>query len=177
MVTELSPQVVGEIENQVQAYWDFMTQEEREQYAWLAGIIDGEGAIYIGKKPRDWYIQYSLTLRVAMTAKTTIENIKAITHVGSTHIGRHLQRNRAKPLHIWVCYDRQAAAILRKCLPFLVTKRPHALLAVGFSEARQVVTGKGISKEVSPNLKAKWERFYIALRQLNARREFAHYGD
>lgn len=42
--------LIEDIERQAQAYWDFMTQEEREQYAWLAGIIDGEGTVGIHKR-------------------------------------------------------------------------------------------------------------------------------
>ena len=35
-------EVMGDLTDQKQTAWDFLTREERDDYAWLAGIIDQE---------------------------------------------------------------------------------------------------------------------------------------
>ena len=171
MVISVSQTISRDIEYQGQAYWDFMTQEEREKYAWLAGIIDGEGAIFMSKrKRRDRnYQQYDLILRIEMNSESTIRRVKEIASVGRTY--RDSSRpSRYKTGYIWVAYDHEAASVTRHCLPFLCTKKRHAEIALAFINARSLVTGKGARKELSPSLEVKWEYFFQALRQLNGRR-------
>ena len=120
---------------QEQAYWDFMTAAERCQWAWLAGIIDGEGSISIDighHKDMCKRGDYQLRVRVKMTDELTIRTAKAITHVGSVHPIRYPSELGWKTAWDWVTTDRKAASVLRHCMPFFVTKKEHARIALEF---------------------------------------------
>ena len=118
-----------EIEHQAQAYWDFMTQREREQYAWLAGIIDGEG--YIGIRYHGSSLR--LELVIEMTSKEAIDRIRAVTG----YRGKILVRARSpkhKDMWRWEIVGQKVARVLRFCLPYLVVKRRQALCAIEFAD-------------------------------------------
>jgi len=163
--------LLNEIEHQAQACWDFMTQEERERYAWLAGIIDGEGAIFMSKRKRNDrnYQQYDLVLRIEMNSESTIRRVKEIAGVGRIYKDSS-RPSRYKTGFIWVAYDHEAAAVIRHCLPYIHTKERHARLALAFTDARSLVTGKGVNKQLSPSLESKWEWFFREFRQINGRK-------
>jgi len=163
--------LLNEVESQAQACWDFMTPEERERYAWLAGIIDGEGAIFMSKRKRSDrnYHQYDLILRIEMNSESTIRRVKEIAGVGRIYKDSS-RPSRYKTGYIWVAYDHEAASVIRRCLPYIHTKEQHARLALAFTNARSLVTGKGASKQLSAGLEFKWENFFQAFRQINGRK-------
>ena len=117
---------------------DFLTTpEEKLNWAWLAGIIDGEGSITIviqSPKYRKGGISPSsqLRVRVKMTHAPTIEHIQTVAHCGTTYPCK--PRPNCKPAFVWDACSREAAAVLRRCLPFLVTKKKQAQVALQFAE-------------------------------------------
>ena len=116
-----------------QAEWDFLTPEEKLRWAWLAGIIDGEGAIQIitgvPSEPRRW----RLDLAIGMCHRQTVQEIKRITHVGKIY-ERPPAPSRKQPHYVWTAHQKHAAAVLRTCLPMLVTKKAEAELALRFMD-------------------------------------------
>ena len=78
--------------------------------AWLAGIIDGEGSIYIrrSRKKETDNFTYALSVRVGMTHK------------------------RKKKIFLWTLDTRKAEKVLKEVYPYLVTKKEQATLALAF---------------------------------------------
>lgn len=153
MVSENST-FIESIERQAQASWDFASQEERELYAWLAGIVDGEGSIFIlrhyHKRDKRW--DFYLRIKVSMTSKETILRLKQIAKVGS--IQQEKQRPPHRVLFTWTASSREAAAVLQCCYPFLVTKKSQASLALEFAESHKLCN----HKPSPPHLIENWKR-------------------
>jgi len=134
-----------------------MTQKEREEHAWLAGIIDGEGCISISHY---WhkikqYDKYDLKLLISMTHKATIQRVKSIAGVGVIYpIPPSGKKKRMQ--YRWVAYGHQAASVLRLCLPFMTTKKEEAILALEFSEQAKIY---GYTRKGKPKSDIKYKRF------------------
>lgn len=165
--------LIEDIERQAQAYWDFMTQEEREQYAWLAGIIDGEGSIVITRprqsQQRGGTLYYRLQLRVAMTDKATITYIHELTEKCG-FMGKHTPKNpKHRPDYKWSVQGEKLASILRRCLPFLHTKKYQALLAIEFTDMQKLEGKGGRGKVLTPVRIARREEIRQRLKELNKR--------
>lgn len=100
-----------------------MTELEK---AWLAGIIDGEGCIFIAKRKRNnrHSPDYALGLAIRMTHFETIRYIKNITKVGS--ISKHEYKNNSKnwrPSLRWCACSLEAYDLLLQVESFLITKK------------------------------------------------------
>ena len=131
-------ELLGKYEHQAQVRWEFLTEEEKREWAWLAGIIDGEGCVSV-KRRRDkktGSLHYDLRLIVQMTHEPTIKNIKRITSVGRIST-RSWQKPEWRLVYTWECGDRTAVSVLRCCLPYLVTKRAQAILGMEFAEGQE----------------------------------------
>jgi len=150
--------LIENIESQAQAYWDFMTQEEREEYAWLAGIIDGEGSIIIYHAHKDYL--HRLKLQIRMTHRPTLEKISAITGIKFRRVREN--HSRRKPYFGWEVSGETAASILRRCLSTLTTKRAQALIGIALVELQ-----KTYMRRVSPAFLAKEESLHQAMSALN----------
>lgn len=160
MVSE-NNSLIEEIERQAQAYWDFMTQEEREQYAWLAGIVDGEGSIVIAR--HKGYLLVRLSVR--MTDKPTIDYIHNLTGRGGGICRLGVKDpKRHRPYYKWEASGAYASSVLRRCLPFLHTKRLQAILATEFTEL-QKLGGQG--RYLNPAQLAKRQEIRARMSQLN----------
>jgi hypothetical protein len=161
---------LDQIERQAQAYWDFMTEDERNQWAWLAGIIDGEGhiGIYSYSNPK----RFRVALAVCMTHKPTIERIREITGDGFITLDHPKRRQYQKTGYKWQLSDRAVATVLRCCLPYLYTKRTQALTAIRFVEtqywSRFANTGQG-RLPLPPNLAKRQAELHQQMKQLNHR--------
>lgn len=125
-----------------QAEWDFLAPEEKIRWAWLAGIIDGEGGIWIDS-PRMGIAYDSLRLVVEMGDRRTIQELKRISNVG--RIYETPPSGRRKRSFRWETAGRQAASVLRTCLPVLVTKKAEAEIALAFALRQSLyITGKSV---------------------------------
>jgi len=99
--------------------------------AYLAGIIDGEGCIRIYKDPRRLKkAYYGLTLSVGSTRKELMDFIH-IYGVGHTHYKKSTQ-SAHKDSFEWMAVGIDAISIILKVLPYLIIKKPQAMLALTF---------------------------------------------
>ena len=119
---------------QAQAEWEFRDAEEKAQWGWMAGILDGEGWIGIKiARTKRGFLDSQLLVQVAMTHQKTVQRLKELSHTGFIR-----QNKKRKPQHKtqyrWTCYGIGAASVLRLCLPWLITKKEHALLGLDFQE-------------------------------------------
>jgi hypothetical protein len=111
------------------------------EWAYLAGIIDGEGTIILRKQ----HSSVCPLISIAMTHKDTIDwiHVRCGGHV-------YLQvTGRITSLHHWVMdkYD-GIELILTSTLPYMITKREQAVLMLEFlKECGKVGTGNWLTDE------------------------------
>ena len=169
MVSENSQsieRVLDDYEHQAQIYWEFMTAEERCQWAYLAGIIDGEGSITISLqrrtgRPND----FQLRLAVKMMHEITIRSLKSIAGVGRARKDKYGSRTLGKDVWEWVAVDRNAASVIRHCMLFLITKREQARVALAFHELQAYPRRR--AHPLSPSNREKRKLFYTEMGKLN----------
>ena len=121
---------------------DNITGASEIDLAWAAGIIDGEGTIIIQRKNPPSFnglVRYELFLAVGMIHKPTIERLHAI--FGRGYVMKRRNKGQRVIFH-WHVRVNLAAACLRLVLPYLVTKKSEAELALEFDRARGVYGGR-----------------------------------
>lgn len=140
--------------------------------AWVAGIIDGEGYIGVNKKyykidNRPETISYVLRVCVKMTDKKTIEYIHELFNVGTITTSKNPTGNR-RPTYGWVCSARKAKIILQRILPYLITKRERAKLAIEFVDRRS--NHNDVIYHIAPKFETlQREFFYNLFKAMNRR--------
>jgi len=136
-------------------------------YAWLAGIIDGEGC-FVATYTKDNWLQ--LKLMVAMT------HLPTINHLGHLFGGTVLQETpRAKPnckqSYRWQLGRKQGlATVIGLCMPYLVTKSRQAEVVLEMLDMSARLgpasRTRGMWKEKDFERR---EELYLELRRLNKR--------
>jgi len=145
---------------------DYSNTPERV-WAYLAGIIDGEGHIGLKK------IMCKASLNPTYFMSLTITNTNPLLMAwlkdnigGNVNIDhRKGNEHRHKPSLTWYASARKAVPILERCLPFLVVKAEQAKIVL----AMQSLTKGKPYKAISPEMAARRELMYLELRALNKR--------
>lgn len=135
--------------------------------AYCAGIVDGEGCIFIGRhrsKVKGRADNYCLTLRVAMCHEATIKRLAQVVGIGTVYNGKGKAALVKRPLWIWHASSANAAAALSTLLPYLLAKRPEADLALSFAQLPMTPHGGGV--RVDPALEKARESHWLAMRAL-----------
>lgn len=119
-------------------------QETALELAWLAGLWDGEGSFSFAlqrqkRNGRHRYLTIAASAYVGMTDKPTIERVAEILDVHQ--VGRHIRVRaggaRRRPLHVLTITGlRRLDGFLPLVLPYLVTKKEQAELAMAFVRSR-----------------------------------------
>lgn len=108
---------------------------------YLAGLIDGEGCISVGKQTRKDMISpyYHLRISIEMTSKEVINKI--YQHYGGS---LHKQKNRLnrKAVYTWSITGKYAYELLSLLIPYLIIKRQEAILGKEFFEEIKLSKGK-----------------------------------
>jgi hypothetical protein len=122
----------------------------KEDRAYIAGIIDGEGCITISRKlscdGTKGGIQYRLYVQVANTNVDLINFLKTVTGLGNVGYGES-KNKKHKPYYRWGLWSIQATQLLRQITPHLVVKHRQAMLGIKFIEAKRDCVGRnGLSK-------------------------------
>ena len=129
---------------------------------WLAGFFDGEGCIVIvRRKPAKNFLHY-LRLDIGNTHKSSIEKIHSILGCGT--VNRSEGTNR--PMWRWQATGNGAAKTLWLLLPYLVTKRKQAKLALDFQILQQFTRHEGGNKGLLIETVGQRDAYYWALREL-----------
>ena len=107
----------------------FHTNQTPEQNAYLAGIIDGEGCMYIGRVKQGKYgsgWQWHVTLSVTSCDKVLIDWLE------NTYGGRRAHRYRwtskkkfYRPVYRWNATGPMLDHVLAVIEPYLTIKKPH----------------------------------------------------
>lgn len=96
--------------------------------AYVAGIIDGEGSIFV-RSPRHGRVEAVIPyVSVANSYEPLIESLSLIG--GHSQVRDPRGRIGNKPMREWTCSGETAAIVLRACLPYLYEKRGKAEAAL-----------------------------------------------
>jgi len=149
----------------------------KEKWAWLGGLIDGEGCIVINR-------QYASTRRDLRTdsfrlyVQVTMGDIKALQMcrkiAGCGSIQNHTVTNpRANAAFCWMVTAREAESLLRKLLPYLIVKQDEAIVALQFCKFKPWLPGGiGGNKKKSNKRVDAMATLYWKLRMLKSRWRF-----
>lgn len=101
------------------------------EYAYMAGLLDGDGCITIGRHPasgKNKIVRFGLQLIVASATRGLCDwpHAKFGGNVFEQANGSFAWRMNGKPV----------AALLTECLPYFVEKRPQAELAISLQDLK-----------------------------------------
>lgn len=140
-----------------------MTNITEVECAWTAGIIDGEGCLYIRRQKASKGAKnncYSLNVRVAMTHMPTIQKLKNLW--GGYYSERLRKEDNYKNIAIWELSSENAGILLTKIINYLVTKREEAVVALEFLSLPKAIS----FKETPLWLLNKRQELFEKIRQL-----------
>lgn len=125
------------------------------ELAYLAGIIDGEGSIFIAKESKRLAADYMLRLSVTSTDKVLIDWIHR--RFGGNVCRQRRPIGKWKLAYHWRASGPHAMRILEATNQFLVLKRLKADFAIAFQQRKQ-----GIGVHPLPPEKAEEYRWFKA---------------
>jgi len=104
-----------------------MVNIKPEEIAYIAGLFDGEGSIYITKGKK----QYFLTVSITNTDLYVLEFIKNLLYIGkiSKSPDKNMKHHKVYRLRL---YSNDAKNFLEIVLPYLRVKTEQAKLAIEF---------------------------------------------
>jgi hypothetical protein len=131
--------------------------------AWSAGIIDGEGCIFIHLQKRKHrpLPSYVINLRVKMTHKVTVNKLQDIFNCGSIYIGK---TPKFKNTYSWTVASTNAEYVIGQILPFLVTKKEQAETIMEFASIPKHKGYPGNSR--SHEYIERQHSYYLKLKEL-----------
>ena len=101
-------------------------------YAYIAGIIDGEGSITL--QPNTTKGCYTIRVSVGNTNEWLIQLLK--NQFGGNFYPKRSKNKNAKLAWEWAVQSRKANEFLRLILPYLQLKHPQAELALSYQKRR-----------------------------------------
>lgn len=155
--------------------WGIMSGMET-LYAYLAGAIDADGFISIGKRAgsrrkADGTTPFYYVIKIGLSETSPI--IPELLHqTFPGWYGTHQPKNPAhKRWYIWHAENAKAEAPLRALLPHLRLKRRQAEIALAFVDLlREQNTGRFMGNRLSDEQEAARHTLYAELSRLNAPR-------
>ncbi|MDP2730270.1 MAG: LAGLIDADG family homing endonuclease [Dehalococcoidales bacterium] len=121
---------------------------KKTDFAYVAGIIDGEGSISIYRmlsRSSKRRMRYSLLVTVTNTNEWLIQWLKM--SFGGSICKVIPRQTNWKPQYRWSLSTRQAADFLKLIKPYLHLKRPEAEIAIAFQS--RMKQGAGLSDEAA----------------------------
>lgn len=132
--------------------------------AWMAGLFDGEGSIWINKRKPRRSTQgvspvYTLCVSVTNTVCSGVEPFR-------TYFGGYiyLVTTKHRPIYRWEAQAKQAMRLLETLLPYFRIKQKQAELAILFQ--KKIRPQRGIAPMPQAYL-AERERIRQAIQELN----------
>ena len=126
-----------------------MKYKDYANYAYTAGLLDGEGCIHIDKKkPRaikgEKNPVYVLKIFVNMTDGKALDFLYGFW--GGAVRKQEIKKENHNDMYHWYMECGKAANLLKKCLPFFKTKLPQAQLAIQFRARQESAFRKSYGK-------------------------------
>jgi len=154
-----------------------MNKNNLKKYAYLAGLIDGDGCIVISKSyslsrknPLIKYDRYIMKIEVS-SSDTRMINYLVGAFGGRFGMCSRKQGLSSEPNFFWAPFAKQNKEILKKILPFIQLKREQVELAIRFCEIHKgcewgfktVNNGKRYTEEDNK----KFGQFWLRMQELN----------
>ncbi len=136
--------------------------------AWLAGVIDGEGSIFLSKvmnrKTRRGFF-YLPTITVSNTNRDFLVRVAQIIGEGTVCLAKR-GGDRERPRWMYMASSGVIRAIVPQIMPYLIVKKERASLMLQFLEFLDgnPIYGKG---PVSPEYYERLDAMYHAIKKLN----------
>lgn len=147
------------------------------QIAYMAGIIDGEGSIYIGNfscNPKTGSKYYQTNIEVTNTDKNLMDWI-ADTFGGrlNTYTMKQLPKNSRRTVYRWIATGERVTHLAEILLPYLIVKRRQGEIMIKMRETYKKVSGvhkgiQGIQALDSDVLKIR-QAYFDEMRSLHCR--------
>jgi hypothetical protein len=104
------------------------------QAAYLAGLIDGEGCLFISKQQfkRCVYPSYRAHLIIVMTSKSVIEYVHSLVGAGNVYFVKSISENLQHKYRWEVTNNADLFKIISGIMPFLIVKKHEAETALEF---------------------------------------------
>ena len=136
------------------------------ELGYLAGLLDGEGSIYISCRNEGGYKNYFARFQIVNTNFDVMHWIKN-KFGGLLFVRERSKTNpRWKDSMEWFTNVKELDSLLPLLIPYLIIKKPHALI---MQEFRKTFTGKAGGKRTSPKLRTVRAEYYDKLKKLNRR--------
>ena len=128
-------------------------------YAYCAGIIDGEGCISIREIRHN---NFCLDLQVEMSNKEVLYFLRE-TFGGNIYKRRKIRSN--KQMFIWKISGDDVKNVLKIVLPFLIEKKRKAEIAIEFRNYVDKTQYKGGGQRLSEEIIIRRKKFCNAMRE------------
>lgn len=131
--------------------------------AWAAGIIDGEGSIFVmkqGRKDRERDYNYIMRVSVQSTDPYMTKELGKIFPDGAIFSQDRYKSDNWSDTLKWQVNGRKAAFVLKQILPFMKVKHDQAKLAIDFQE-----TTKKHWRHMTESDYETQESYYFKLKQ------------
>jgi len=151
-----------------------MSDNQREELIYLAGLFDGEGTITINSGYSKKHViannnsdmGYGALVRIGMNDEKSIRRYHEIFGVGQYFAEKSYKNYRA--MHRWQSRNQaEVKGVLEKLEPFLRLKKPQAHLALRFLKECTRPKGVRIGIPFTPEMIKKRYEFYIQMKILN----------
>lgn len=102
--------------------------------AWAAGVLDGEGCIHFSvyRPPARPSAKYRLFIDIQMVHLPTLLKIEGMLGGSVRPINRGAKKGNRRDIWRWSIGNKAAERILPLLLPYLITKRAEAVIALEF---------------------------------------------
>lgn len=137
-----------------------LPQLEPGYRGYVAGVIDCDGAIWIGCERTKSHPRYTLRTAVSNTRKGLPEFF--VEHFGGSCRAYEKRSDKWKNEFRWAAAGLPAAEVISLALPYLVIKRQQAILALEF--ASTIVPGQ---QRLPESWREMRERIYHQMLELN----------
>ncbi len=136
-----------------------------EHICYFAGLLDGEGCIYIQKGIFNGIEGYRIKMAIGMTNKTPLNWLSK--HIGGKVYNAKPSGLNTKECFQWVVNMREGNNILKQALPYLIVKKKQAINYIKFCATSFFGKQKVPNERLTPQILAKREKLYWNNKKLN----------
>ena len=153
-----------------------MDDNLERQYAWAAGLIDGDGCICLYKKAASpsasvgTSIIYTLRIQVTLTHKPTLDRLLSLFGVGT--VRKSSQSGKHKQAWVWLVSSKAARSVLMKLKPYAITKLEEMNLADQFALILTTQNGRKLSSQTLEAREAIYQQMTLIKKASFLKSEF-----
>ena len=118
----ISPKIYNSVE---------LNNTEREKWAYLAGLIDGDGCISLTK--RGTRVHYKPTISFVNTDEELVKWVSGFLGKNHYRVGKaNPKKNQKQTFQVVIQGRGEVKHILEKMVPFIIRKKPQAKLCIEY---------------------------------------------